>query len=234
MSLRHALLGFLNYGPMTGYELKKFFDVSVSHFWSAELSQIYPALKQMEAEGLIETKVEFQEGRPNRKVCSITEDGRQELLDWMRRPTEPEQVREPILVKTFFGSTISTEELTRVLKERREASKEYIAYLEKCEQLVKAFATQIGLERDAAFWALTPSLGLKLCRAEMEWIDEAIDAIGLTDQQAWEQAHAVEGACPGPEHAIDVRTAVEILDRVKNAISGRAAWVSPGKAMKAQ
>src|SRR5437588_126747 len=86
MSLKHALLGFLNYGPMTGYELKKFFDTSVAHFWNAELSQIYPSLKQLESEGLVEMQVDVQEDRPNRKVYSITEDGRNELVEWLARP----------------------------------------------------------------------------------------------------------------------------------------------------
>src|SRR3989442_212646 len=58
MSLKHALLGFINYGPMTGYELKKFFNTSVAHFWNAELSQIYPALKAMESDGLVEITIE--------------------------------------------------------------------------------------------------------------------------------------------------------------------------------
>jgi DNA-binding PadR family transcriptional regulator len=80
MSLKHTLLGFLNYYPMTGYELKKFFDTSVAHFWNAEQSQIYAALKHLEAEDLVEMRVEMQTDRPNRKVYSITQDGRDELL----------------------------------------------------------------------------------------------------------------------------------------------------------
>ncbi len=107
MSLKHALLGFINYGPMTGYELKKFFDTSVAHFWNAELSQIYPALKAMESEGLVEMKVEVQDDRPNRKVYSITESGRRELVDWLAKPADRDQVREPILIKVFFGSSLS-------------------------------------------------------------------------------------------------------------------------------
>ena len=94
MSLKYALLGFLNYYPMTGYELKKFFDTSVAHFWNAEQSQIYSALKQLEGEDLVEMHVEAQTDRPNRKVYSITEDGRDELLEWLATPAEPEQVRE--------------------------------------------------------------------------------------------------------------------------------------------
>ena len=49
MSLKHALLGLLTHQPMTGYELKQFFDSSIQHFWNAELSQIYPTLKSLEA-----------------------------------------------------------------------------------------------------------------------------------------------------------------------------------------
>src|SRR5438552_16270601 len=106
MSLKHALLGFINYGPMTGYELKKFFDTSVAHFWNAELSQIYPSLKALEGEGLVEMNVEVQADRPNRKVYSITDDGRRELLEWLATPAESDQVREPLLVKLFFGSSL--------------------------------------------------------------------------------------------------------------------------------
>src|SRR5213593_372843 len=118
MSLKHALLGFLNYGPMTGYELKKFFDHSVAHFWNAELSQIYPSLKQLESEGLVEMKVDVQEDRPNRKVYTITADGREELVEWLGRPAEADQLREPLLVKVFFGSAGGKEEILAVLRHR--------------------------------------------------------------------------------------------------------------------
>ena len=49
MSLKHALLGLLNYRPMTGYDLKQRFDHSISHFWSANLSQIYPTSEESRA-----------------------------------------------------------------------------------------------------------------------------------------------------------------------------------------
>src|SRR5260370_24297221 len=131
MSLKHAVLGFLNYGPMTGYELKKFFDTSVAHFWNAELSQIYPTLKSLEAEGLVEMEVDVQQDRPNRKVYSITDDGRQDLRDWLKQPSEPKQVREPLLIKGFFGATLRRDELIAVLRDRIEGLKGGITYLEQ-------------------------------------------------------------------------------------------------------
>ena len=53
MPLSHAILGFLDYQPMSGYDLKKYFDQSVAHFWSATQSHIYKALENLENEGMV-------------------------------------------------------------------------------------------------------------------------------------------------------------------------------------
>ncbi len=47
MSLEYAILGFLNYHPYTGYDLKKIFDTSIRHFWPADQSQIYRTLARL-------------------------------------------------------------------------------------------------------------------------------------------------------------------------------------------
>jgi PadR family transcriptional regulator AphA len=52
MSLDHAILGFLSYSPFTGYDLKKFFDQSVRHFWLADQSQIYRTLSRLNEESM--------------------------------------------------------------------------------------------------------------------------------------------------------------------------------------
>lgn len=54
MSLRSALLTLLSAGPQTGYDLAKNFHSSVGFLWHAPDSQIYPELKKMQAEGLID------------------------------------------------------------------------------------------------------------------------------------------------------------------------------------
>ncbi len=48
MALKQGLLGLLNYGEMTGYELAKAFNDSLSFFWQAQTSQIYRELNQLE------------------------------------------------------------------------------------------------------------------------------------------------------------------------------------------
>ena len=52
---------------------------SVQFFWNATLPQIYRTLNQMESQGWLTVKVEPQEGKPSRKIYSITDEGMKEL-----------------------------------------------------------------------------------------------------------------------------------------------------------
>jgi PadR family transcriptional regulator AphA len=228
MSLKHALLGFINYGPMTGYELKKFFDTSVAHFWNAELSQIYPALKQLEGEGLVEMKVEVQEDRPNRKVYSISEQGRRELVDWLAKPAERDQVREPILIKVFFGSSLRKDQLLDVLRKAADEGRSQVTYLQFAHQFVDKFVESLGLQNEALFWKLTIDAGLKVHKAELEWTEQAIQTIEAADDSVFEnQQH-------GYDDAVDARLTMEVLDRIKSlmpgALSGPGAYLHAGGA----
>jgi PadR family transcriptional regulator, regulatory protein AphA len=93
---KHALLGFLSFGPATGYELKHAFENSIQHFWSADLSQIYRTLESLREEGLVTMRIEHQESKPPKHIYSLTESGRAELLRWLHEPTvELPTVRNP-------------------------------------------------------------------------------------------------------------------------------------------
>lgn len=83
MSLDHILLGMLR-SPASGYDLKAAFSEGARHYWSAELSQIYPALKRLEKAGLLSSETEPSPKGPDRKVYRRTRKGRQELLKWLK------------------------------------------------------------------------------------------------------------------------------------------------------
>lgn len=130
MSLKHALLGILTCKPMTGYEVKQFFDSSVQHFWNAELSQIYPTLKTLEEQGWVDKQVEVQEHRPNRKIYAITETGREEFARWLRQPSPATDLRDPFLIKIFFGTEISLEDVLVLLRREKEEQQKVVAFSE--------------------------------------------------------------------------------------------------------
>ena len=97
-----ALLGFLTWGPMSGYDLKKVIDGSISNFWSESYGQIYPVLKKLEAEGRVTCR-EGQEGGRKRNVYAITEAGSAELDAWLAEPPEDQPSRNELLLKLFFA-----------------------------------------------------------------------------------------------------------------------------------
>ena len=80
MSIRHALLGLLAEEPMSGYDIAKRFEHSLSRIWSARSNQIYTELNKLADAGLIALHGEAARGR---KLYAITEAGRTTLHDWL-------------------------------------------------------------------------------------------------------------------------------------------------------
>ncbi len=59
-----VILGMLAQGQRTGYDIKQFVDKSTRHFWAASYGQIYPELKRLEDQGLVQS-------RPSRPVAGL-------------------------------------------------------------------------------------------------------------------------------------------------------------------
>ena len=80
MDVKTVCLGMLTDGDASGYDLKKHFECSFGHFFPAGYGSIYPALATLARNGLVEFEEIPQDGKPDRKVYSITEKGREELM----------------------------------------------------------------------------------------------------------------------------------------------------------
>ncbi|MEA3309264.1 MAG: PadR family transcriptional regulator, partial [Chloroflexota bacterium] len=170
MSLKHALLGFLSYQPMTGYDLKQHFDRSIYYFWNANLSQIYPTLSKMKGEGWLTMEVEYQEDRPNRKVYHVTTAGREELRRWLQEPVAVAPVRDAFLIKTFFSGQLAKEKVLSQLRHHLTLHQEQLAaYQETVRGTIQQSIEATGMERDGLFWNLTLDKGIKYEQGWIEW-----------------------------------------------------------------
>src|ERR1700735_3812439 len=98
MALRDAVLAALLEAEASGYDLAKGFDASVANFWMATPQQLYKELERMESQGLIRARVVQQERRPNKRLYSLTEAGREALSDFTARPAKPTAIRDELLV----------------------------------------------------------------------------------------------------------------------------------------
>jgi DNA-binding PadR family transcriptional regulator len=52
----YVILGILNLGPHSGYDIKQLADMSTRHFWATSYGQIYPELKRLSESGLIKSE----------------------------------------------------------------------------------------------------------------------------------------------------------------------------------
>lgn len=162
MQLRHAILGLLDIAPQSGYDLGRAFERSVAHFWYADQSQIYRTLDRLEADGAIDTRTVPQQGRPDRRVHSLTEAGRAELVEWLCAPLESLQPKEPFLARLFFAAPLGVEGVLALLDER--------------EAMIRGGLDQLrGLPRpdgdlDALLRSATLDAGLRQGEAEIEWL----------------------------------------------------------------
>lgn len=102
MSLRIALLALLTSQPMTGYDLYKQFRSSVGFVWHAPDSQIYPELRKMEKDGLLDSTEIVRGARGTKKQYSITDDGIRVLREWMNTTLEYSRERDPVHLKAAY------------------------------------------------------------------------------------------------------------------------------------
>ncbi len=187
MSLKHALLGFLNYAPMTGYELKQHFDRSIYYFWNAKLSQIYPTLNRMKEEGLLMMEVEYQESKPNRKVYHVTDAGREELHRWLREPADAPPLRIAFLIKIFFGGKLTKEEILAQLRHQLALHQERLAaYQREVRDAIRQNVEATGLKRESFFWGLTLDMGIRYEESWIEWCQETVAKIEAMTNNMYE------------------------------------------------
>lgn len=182
MSLNHAILGFLRYGPQTGYDLKKIFDASVRHFWPAQQSQIYQSLSNLTEEGLIECEIVPQLERPNRKLFQLTDRGREELHRWLAAPLSEKPARVQFLIQLFFAGELTDTEILELLETKANEIRQIIHRFTAGEVPHPTHAQDLPA-REQFFWYLTLDFGIENARQSLRWVEHAIDRIRNKDYE---------------------------------------------------
>ena len=177
MSLEYAILGFLNYHPYSGYDLKKAFDVSIRHFWPADQSQIYRTLGRLTEQGWAEVEVVEQTDRPDRKVYSITPAGRTALRSWLSSPIPQQEARSAALIQVFFAGQLSDEEILAKFEEATQAMRSILDRYQHVPLEIDEYVTTIGSPREEFFWMLTLELGIKSVQTQIEWMESVMRRI---------------------------------------------------------
>jgi PadR family transcriptional regulator, regulatory protein AphA len=115
MDVKTLCLGVLALGDASGYEIKKHFEEGpFSYFHAAGFGSIYPALGTLLADGFVTCTEMAQEGRPGKKVYSITEAGRRAFRRELHKTPHPDTYRSEAIFMMFFGDLLDADHLADV------------------------------------------------------------------------------------------------------------------------
>lgn len=157
-----VVLGMLELGARTGYDIKRAIDLSTRFFWNASYGQIYPELHRLEERGLVSAKPDPHGGR-QRTSYTLTAAGRAALRDWLRDDQEfTFEARDEGVLKLFFGDLQSREDVVAGLRVKQGF----------CEQALALFR-QIEPEARTGFFAenqLYPYVSLTYGIELLEWM----------------------------------------------------------------
>ena len=181
MSLDYAILGFLNYQPLSGYDLKKVFDRSVKHFWHADQSQIYRTLSRLTSESLVQVEVVEQSDRPDRKVYSITPAGRKKLRIWLSAPFPQGESHSTPLVQVFFSGQLTDMEVVEKLNATLNGMRHQMEQYEMVPEKVQEFAALANSQRELFYWFLTLEFGKRSLQMNIDWMESVIQRIHNQD-----------------------------------------------------
>lgn len=142
MNTKELLLSVLMREPATGYDIKKILANEVSQILDVSLSNLYPALNELAAEGLVTFEKIEQDNRPNKKVYAITPEGREACIKALMEAEPRHTLRSEFLFILVFASFLPRSRVEELIENRL---KEFQILLDNFDQM----------EADGAYRTLT-------------------------------------------------------------------------------
>ena len=168
--LEFALLGLVSQKPLSGYELIKVFRATPLAHYSDSPGAIYPALRRMEAAGLLCGKTKrFHELRPRREF-EPSKRGTDELAQWLRqRPSQDDvayRMDEVMLRFAFMDAHLSAAECRAFLED---LEKSIAAHLRDLKRYVRSVEVQMSRHGVLALEG-----GIMGCETQLRWARRAL------------------------------------------------------------
>jgi DNA-binding PadR family transcriptional regulator len=161
MSVRHALLALLSEGPKYGLQLRQEFEAKTGEVWPLNVGQVYTTLQRLERDGLVESDDTEEEGP--QKTFHLTDEGAEELQDWLRTPGDDSAPpRDELVIKVLVALTVPGVAVDEVLQVHR---RHLIQLMQRYTRLKQdAAADDVGL-------ALVADAEIFRIESQVRWLD---------------------------------------------------------------
>jgi PadR family transcriptional regulator AphA len=126
-TLGYAILSAVGRKPCSGYELTQYLEL----MWPAKHSQIYPMLTKMEQNEFLIYEHIKQTGKPDKKIFSITEKGKEALEKWNTKSPSDTLDRDEFLIKVYAIWMSEEENSIQLIRDRISSLEETMVNLSK-------------------------------------------------------------------------------------------------------
>ncbi|MBN8591138.1 MAG: PadR family transcriptional regulator [Anaerolineae bacterium] len=87
-TLEYVVLGLISLQPQSGYSIINYFSPRGVYSWNASPGTIYPILKRLEKQEIIDGELELEPMTRQRKIYTLSKSGSDLLDEWLRRVPE--------------------------------------------------------------------------------------------------------------------------------------------------
>jgi DNA-binding PadR family transcriptional regulator len=169
-----AVLGLLCENPLYGYTIEKIIEErGMRHWTEIGFSSIYYVLKRLEAKNLITSSCTQQEGKPSRKVYTITEDGLSMMQSTVRSLlTRHTHIASPFDLGIAHLPLIPLQDTVKCLRER-------LAGLDRTAEYIRQVRAQKEREQRPYYVLALFERTLAHLKTERDWVRTFIDEVEL-------------------------------------------------------
>lgn len=161
-----SLLGFLHWGPMSGWDVVRVAEQTIGDFWSLTPSQVYRELSSLADAGLVTAG---ERGSRDRRLFTISGAGRTAFDAWVGQEPAAETIRFPLLLTLLFGARVPQARRAVFLESHRARHAATLARYREQRSAAQA-ALDAGQAGDA-FAMATLDFGMRYETAVLEWFD---------------------------------------------------------------
>jgi len=112
-TLAYGLLSLLSSEPVSGYDL----TARIKMFWHTNHSAVYPILTELEDLGYVSYELVLQTGKPDKKIYSLTQEGKKILKNWLTKELDPALKKDELTMRCFSLRLLDQDELEELLKQ---------------------------------------------------------------------------------------------------------------------
>jgi DNA-binding PadR family transcriptional regulator len=129
LTLELGLLGYLQQGPLHGYQIYQLISdpSGLNLVWKLKQAHLYSSLVRLDEAGYIAGSIQQQETRPARRVYRLTGKGEAALQEWLSSPVNtPRQMRQEFQIKVYFARVAGNESLGSLVHQQRAVCQQWL------------------------------------------------------------------------------------------------------------